>query len=93
MNPLEKIQNQIHQRAGLLAVVTGIFQTCDDEALIRSLASTLKHVLSEYPVDDFIEKATKAAMDDALIKDRESLRDQVDKMMKHINEILKDSSN
>jgi len=93
MNPLEKISNQIHQRAGLLAVITGVFQTCECEATVRSMASTLKHVFSEYPVDDFMERAALTSIDDALNSNKESLEDHMKKMMDKINEILKDSSN
>jgi len=93
MNPLEKISNQIHQRAGLLAVITGVFQTCECEATVRSMASTLKHVFSEYPVGDFMEKATLMSIDDALNSNKESLEDHMKEMMDKINEILKDSSN
>ena len=93
MNPLEKISNQIHQRAGLLAVVTGIFQTCECEATVQSMASTLKHILSEYPVDDFIEKITITSMEDALKTNKVSYEEQMKEMMDKISEILKDSSN
>ena len=93
MGPLEKIQNQIHQRAGLLALITGVFQTCDDEIVVRSMASTLQHIFSEYPVEDFVEKMTVASMNDALNSDKEKLKDQIDSMMSKLNEILKDSSN
>jgi len=93
MNPLEKISNQIHQRAGLLAVITGVFQTCECEATVRSMASTLKHVFSEYPVGDFMERAALTSIDDALNSNKESLEDHMKEMMDKINEILKDSSN
>lgn len=93
MNPLEKISNQIHQRAGLLAVITGVFQTCECDATVRSMASTLKHVFSEYPVGDFMERATLTSIDDTLNSNKESLEDHMKEMMDKINEILKDSSN
>lgn len=93
MNSLEKIQNQIHQRAGLLAVMTGIFQTCECEATVKSMASTLKLVLSDYPVDDFIEKMTIVSMEDALKTNKVSYEEHLKEMMDKISEILKDSSN
>jgi hypothetical protein len=92
MGPLEKIQNQIHQRAGLLAVMTGIFQTCECEATVKSMASTLKLVLSDYPVDDFIEKMTIASMEDALKTNKVNHEEYMKEIMDTLSEILKDSS-
>ena len=92
MSPLEKIQNQIHQRAGLLAVLTGVFQTCECEVTVRTIASTLEHIFSEYPVGDSIEKITVVSMNDALNSDKEKLKDQIESMMTKLSEILKDSS-
>jgi hypothetical protein len=92
MGSLEKIQNQIHQRAGLLAVMTGIFQTCECEATVKSMASTLKLVLSDYPVDDFIEKMTIASMEDALKTNKVNHEEYMKEIMDTLSEILKDSS-
>ena len=94
MNPLEEILNRTHQRAGLLAVVTGILQTSECEATTRSIISTLEHIFKEYPVGDDIEKITVEAMNEARDPDRIDYVDQMRQMFEQINEILKnDASN
>lgn len=92
MNPLEEILNKTHQRAGLLAVVTGILQTSECEATIRSIISTLEHIFKEYPVGDEIEKRTIETMDEARDPDRIDYSAQMRQMFEHINEILKDGA-
>ena len=92
MNPLEEILNKTHQRAGLLAVVTGILQTSECEATTRSIISTLEHIFKEYPVGDEIEKRTIETMDEARDPDRIDYSAQMRQMFEHINEILKDGA-
>ena len=92
MNPLEEILNKTHQRAGLLAVITGILQTSECEATTRSIISTLEHIFKEYPVGDEIEKRTIEAMDEARDPDRIDYSAQMRQMFEHINEILKDGA-
>ena len=92
MNPLEEILNKTHQRAGLLAVVTGILQTSECEATTRSIISTLEHIFKEYPVGDEIEKRTIEAMDEVRDPDRIDYSAQMRQMFEHINEILKDGA-
>ena len=62
MNEIEKILNKGHQRAGLLAVITGILQTTSCDATKKSIINTLEHIFEEYPVGDTIEKVTVLTM-------------------------------
>jgi len=92
MNSLEKILNRSHQRAGLLAVITGILQTSECEATIRSISSTLEHIFKEYPVGDDIEKITVEAMNEARDPDQIDYSAQMRQMFEQIREILKDDA-
>lgn len=93
MDPLQKLKNEAHQRAGLLAIITGIFTTYDDPALKASIASVLKDIFKNYPVGDMVEKLTLMSMGDFVNSDPDDMEDQMDKMMKDINDILNGSSN
>ena len=88
MNEIEKLLNKGHQRAGLLAVLTGVLQTSSCEATKKSIISTLEHIFDEYPVDDTIERLTIMTMKDASDKedDREA---QMKEMFDKIMDILK----
>jgi hypothetical protein len=70
MNEIEKILNKGHQRAGLLAVITGILQTTSCDATKKSIINTLEHIFDEYPVGDTIEKVTVLTMK-AEVEDKE----------------------
>ena len=56
---LKELINQKRQRAGLLAVVTGVFMTSEDEDTKRTMATVLDQIFKDHPVDDDIEKITK----------------------------------
>jgi hypothetical protein len=92
MDSLEKILNRSHQRAGLLAVITGVLQTSECEATIRSISSTLEHIFKEYPVGDDIEKITVEAMNEARDPDQIDYSTQMKRMFEQIGEILKDGA-
>ena len=92
MNPLEEILNKTHQRAGLLAVITGVLQTSECEATIRSISSTLEHIFKEYPVGDELEKRTIETMDEARDPDQINYSAQMKRMFEQIGEILKDGA-
>lgn len=63
--------NQGRQRAGLLAVITGVFMTSDDESTKRTMATVLDTVFKEHPVGDEIEKITKDQIQKYLAKEEE----------------------
>ena len=88
MNPLEEFLNKGHQRAGLLAIITGVLQTSDCEATKRSIANTLKHIFDEYSVNDAIERMTKRTMDEVL-NQKDDTEDQLKGMLEQLREILK----
>jgi hypothetical protein len=92
MNEIEKILNKAHQRAGLLAVVTGILQTSDCESTKKAIAQTLKHIFSEFSVDDDVEKFTKRAMNEVLSKKEDSFEDHMKEMLDMMREALKDNT-
>jgi len=92
MNEIEKILNKAHQRAGLLAVLTGVLQTSDCEATKKSIAQTLEHIFSEFSVDDDVEKFTKRAMNEVLDQKEDSFEDQMEKMLNMMREALKDNT-
>jgi predicted CopG family antitoxin len=56
---LKELINQKRQRAGLLAVITGVFMTSEDEDTKRTMAAVLNQIFKDHPVDDDIEKITK----------------------------------
>lgn len=88
MNQIEKLLNQTHQRAGLLAVIAGVVQTTSCSVTKKSIANSLKRIFSEYVVDDDIENLTKLAVKEALEEDNNE-KDQVKEMMDQIMNILK----
>ena len=90
MKGLEDILNKVHQRAGLLAVITGVLQTSSCEATKKSIASTLKHIFDEYSVNDDIERMTKRAMNEVLEQKEDSVEDQLKSMINMMREALKD---
>jgi hypothetical protein len=90
MKGLEDILNKVHQRAGLLAVITGVLQTSSCDATKKSIASTLKHIFDEYSVNDDIERMTKRAMNEVLDQKEEDAEAKMKKMFDEIREILKD---
>jgi hypothetical protein len=88
MNEIEKLLNKGHQRAGLLAVLTGVLQTSSCETTKKSIIQTLERIFSDYPVDDFIEQVTVMTMKETSDKedDREA---QTKEMFDKIMSILK----
>ena len=89
MNEIEKILNKGHQRAGLLAVVTGVLQTSSCEATKKSIAGTLKHIFDEYSVNDDIERMTKRAMNEVLDQKEDTSEADVKAMFDQIMDMLK----
>ena len=90
MKGLEDILNKVHQRAGLLAIMTGVLQTSSCEATKKSIAETLKHIFEEYPVNDDIERMTKRVMNEVLEQKEDSVEDHMKEMLERLKEILKD---
>ena len=89
MNEIEKILNKGHQRAGLLAVVTGVLQTSSCEATKKSIAGTLKHIFEDYSVNDDIERMTKRAMNEVLDQKEDTSEAGVKAMFDQIMDMLK----
>ena len=89
MNEIEKILNKGHQRAGLLAVVTGVLQTSSCEATKKSIAGTLKHIFEDYSVNDDIERMTKRAMNEVLDQKEDTSEADVKAMFDQIMDMLK----
>ena len=87
---VKDIVNKGHQRAGLLAILTGVLQTSGCEATKKSIAGTLKHIFDEYSVEDDIERMTKRAMNEVLDQKEDSVEDQIQEMLERLKEILKD---
>lgn len=82
MNDLfEGLINQGKQRAGLLAVITGVFMTSDDEDTKRTMATVLDAVFKEHPVGDEIEKITKDQIQKYLVDEKE---DQLTSIMNRL---------
>jgi hypothetical protein len=50
---------QTRQRAGLMAVIMGIFMTSKDEDTKRTMAIVLNQIFEDHPVDDDLEKIIK----------------------------------
>jgi hypothetical protein len=88
MDEFLELVNKGHQRAGLLAIITGVLQTSDCEATKRSVANTLKHIFDEYSVNDAIERMTKRTMDEVL-NQKDDTEDQLKGMLDQLREILK----
>ena len=63
--------NQGRQRAGLLAVITGVFMTSEDEDTKRTMATVLDIVFKEHPVGDEIENTTREQIKKYLAKKEE----------------------
>ena len=89
MNEIEKILNKGHQRAGLLAVVTGVLQTSECEATKKSIAHTLKHIFEDHSVNDDIERMTKRAMNEVLDQKEDTSEADVKAMFDQIMDMLK----
>jgi hypothetical protein len=88
MDEFLELVNKGHQRAGLLAIITGVLQTSDCEATKRSVANTLKHIFDEYSVNDAIERMTKRTMDE-ILNQKDDTEDQLKGMLDQLREILK----
>lgn len=86
MNEIEKILNKGHQRAGLLAVITGILQTTSCDATKKSIINTVEHIFEEYPVGDTIEKVTVLTMK---AEAGSEVKDPTKEMFDKIMDILK----
>lgn len=67
----KELINQKRQRAGLLAVITGVFMTSQDEDTKRTMATVLDNVFKEHPVGDDIEKITKDQIQKYLVEEEE----------------------
>ena len=89
MNEIEKILNKGHQRAGLLAILTGVLQTSSCEATKKSIAGTLKHIFEDYSVNDDIERMTKRAMNEVLDQKEDTSEADVKAMFDQIMDMLK----
>jgi hypothetical protein len=63
--------NQKRQRAGLLAVITGVLMTSEDEDTKRVVAAVVDAVFKDHPVGDDIEKITKNQIQEYLVKEEE----------------------
>ena len=86
---VKDIVNKGHQRAGLLAVVTGVLQTSDCEATKKSITSTLEHIFSDYPVGDAVERMTKLAMKEVLDQKEDTSEADLKAMLDQLREMLK----
>jgi len=86
---LKDILNKGHQRAGLLAVVTGILQTSGCEATKKSIIGTLEHIFTDYPVGDDIERMTKRAMNEVLDQKEDTSELDLKAMLDQLREMLK----
>ena len=89
MNELETILNKVHQRAGLLAIMSGVLQTSSCDATKKTIAHTLKHIFADHSVDDDIEKITKRDIEMVLDK-KEEQEDKMKEMIAMMREVLKD---
>lgn len=89
MNELLELLSKGHQRAGLLAVVTGILQTSDCEATKKSITGTLEHIFSDYPVDDAVERMTKLAMKEVAEDKKDTSEADLKAMLDQLREMLK----
>lgn len=67
----KELLNQKRQRAGLLAVITGVFMTSQDEDTKRTMAAVLDTVFEDHPVGDEIEKITKDQIQKYLVNEEE----------------------
>lgn len=68
--------NQKRQRAGLLAVITGVLMTSEDEDTKRVVAAVVDAVFKDHPVGDDIEKITKNQIQEYLVeKEEDPLRE------------------
>ena len=86
---VKDILNKGHQRAGLLAVVTGVLQTSGCGVTKKSIASTLKHIFDEHSVGDDIERMTKRAMNEVLDQKEDTSEIDLKAMLDQLREMLK----
>jgi hypothetical protein len=86
MEEIKNFLNKGHQRAGLLAFITGILQTSDCEATKKSIIGTLEHIFADYPVGDDVEKMTKRAM---ALDQKNDAEDKMEEMLKKLMDMLK----
>ena len=86
---VKDIVNKGHQRAGLLAILTGVLQTSGCEATKKSIASTLKHIFDEHSVGDDIERMTKRAMNEVLDQKEDTSELDLKAMLDQLREMLK----
>jgi hypothetical protein len=78
---LKELINQKRQRAGLLAVITGMFMTSEDEDTKRTMATVLEHVFKDHPVGDDIEKITRDQIQKYMVdKEEDPLREMLKNM-------------
>jgi len=89
MDEIKKLLNQSQQRAGLLAVISGVLETTSCEVTKQSIANSLTRIFSQYVVDDEIERITLMIMKDALEATKNNVEAQMKEMMNQINDILK----
>jgi hypothetical protein len=86
MEEIRNFLNKGHQRAGLLAIVTGILQTSSCEATKRSIVSTLECIFEDHPVGDDVERITKRAM---ALDQKNDAEDKMEEMLKKLMDMLK----
>ena len=86
---VKDIVNKGHQRAGLLAIMSGVLQTSKCEATKKSIAGTLKHIFEEYSVNDDIERMTKRAMNEVLDQKEDTSEVDLKAMFDEIRDMLK----
>jgi len=67
----EEFANTTKQRAGLLAVITGVFMTSEDEDTKRTMAVVLDQVFKDHPVGDDLEKRTRDYIKKYLVEKEE----------------------
>ncbi len=71
MKELDLLITKASQRAGLLAVITGVLMTSQDEDTKRTMAVVLDRVFKDYPVGDEIEKIAKDQIQKYLVNEEE----------------------
>jgi hypothetical protein len=77
----KELLNQKRQRAGLLAVITGVFMTSEDEDTKRTMAVVVDHVFKDHPVGDDIEKITRDQIQKYMVdKEEDPLREMLKNM-------------
>ena len=81
MKELDLLITKASQRAGLLAVITGVFMTSEDEDTKRTMAAVLDQIFKDYPVDDEIEKITKSQIQKYLVEEEKDPLREMFKIM------------